>query len=378
MSSLTVRTAKLMGWTPPDGIAVPEWRVATIRKEASVSEVTTIGLDIAKNVFHAHGADERGRGVFSKRLTRAKVLDFFAAQPPCTVALEACGGAHHWARELTAQGHGVRLIPPAYVKPFVKRHKNDAVDAEAICEAAQRPSMRFVPMKSEEQQASALVFRTRDLLVRQRTQLINAIRGHLTEYGWVAPKGPSYVSMLADLLEEEMASSLPPAAVAMFRVMLDLLANLDERIADLDREINRRAREDETARRLMTIPGIGPISATALTALAPAAETFAKGRDFAAWLGLTPLQRSTGGKQRFGATSKMGERTLRRLLIIGASAVIKQASRRGAPEGSWLEQMLARKPRMLVAVALANKMARIVWALLAKGGTYRAPAAIAA
>jgi transposase len=347
-------------------------------KEASVSEVTTIGLDIAKNVFHAHGADELGRGVFSKRLTRAKVLDFFAAQPPCTVALEACGGAHHWARELRTQGHEVRLIPPAYVKPFVKRHKNDAVDAEAICEAAQRPSMRFVPVKSEEQQASALVFRTRDLLVRQRTQLINAIRGHLTEYGWVAPKGPSYVSMLGDLLEEEMASSLPAAAVAMFRVMLDLLADLDERIADLDREIDRRAREDETARRLMTIPGIGPISATALTALAPAAETFAKGRDFAAWLGLTPLQRSTGGKQRFGATSKMGERTLRRLLIIGASAVIKQASRRGAPKGSWLEQMLARKPRMLVTVALANKMARIVWALLAKGGTYRAPAAITA
>jgi transposase len=269
----------------------------------------------------------------------------------------------------------VRLIPPACIKLFAKRHKNDAVDTKALYEAAQRPSMRFVPVKSEEQQASALVFRTRDLLVRQRTQLINAIRGHLTEYGWVAPKGPSYVSMLGDLLEEEMASSLPAAAVAMFRVMLDLLADLDERIADLDREIDRRAREDETARRLMTIPGVGPISATALTALAPAAETFAKGRDFAAWLGLTPLQRSTGGKQRFGATSKMGERTLRRLLIIGASAVIKQASRRGAPEGSWLEQMLARKPRMLVTVALANKMARIVWAILAHGGVYRHPEA---
>jgi len=343
-----------------------------------VSEVTTIGLDIAKNVFHAHGADERGRGVFSKRLTRAKVLDFFAAQPPCTVALEACGGAHHWARELTTQGHEVRLIPPAYVKPFVKRHKNDAVDAEAICEAAQRPTMRFVAVKSEEQQASALVFRTRDLLVRQRTQLINAIRGHLTEYGWVAPKGASYISMLADLFEEETAASLPPAAIAMFRVMLDLLADLDERIASLDKEIELRAREDETARRLTTIPGIGPLTATALTALAPPAETFAKGRDFAAWLGLTPLQRSTGGKQKFGATSKMGERTLRRLLIIGASAVIKQASRRGAPGGSWLEGMLARKPRMLVTVALANKMARIVWALLVKSGTYRAPAAIAA
>ena len=203
-------------------------------------------------------------------------------------------------------GHEVRLIPPAYVKPFVKRQKNDAIDAEAICEAALRPSMRFVGVKSEQQQAAGLVFRTRDLLVRQRTQLINAIRGHLTEYGWVAPKGPSHVAMLGDLLEEEMASSLPEAAHAMIRLMLDLLASLNGKIAGLDQEIARRAREDEVSRRLMTIPGIGPISATAIAALAPPAETFAKGRDFAAWLGLTPLQRSTGGKQKLGATSKMG------------------------------------------------------------------------
>ncbi|PDT76527.1 IS110 family transposase [Sinorhizobium sp. BJ1] len=342
-------------------------------------EVTTIGLDIAKNVFHAYGADERGHVLFSKKLSRGKVLDFFAAQPVCTVALEACGGAHHWGRELMDMGHTVRLIPPAYVKPFVKRNKNDAVDAEAICEAAQRPNMRFVAVKSEEQQAAALVFRTRDLLVRQRTQLINAIRGHLTEYGWVAPKGPSYVAMLADLLEEEeMASSLPPAALAMIRLMLDLLPELDGRIAELDREIARRAREDAVSRRLMTIPGVGPITATAIAALAPPAETFAKGRDFAAWLGLAPLQKSTGGKQKLGAISKMGERTLRRLLIIGSMAVIKQAARRGAPKGSWLEQMLARKPRMLVAVALANKMARIVWALLMKQESYKAPAAVTA
>ena len=273
-------------------------------------------------------------------------------------------------------GHEVRLIPPAYVKPFVKRHKNDAVDAEAIGEAAQRPSMRFVAIKSEEQQAASLVFRTRDLLVRQRTQLINAIRGHLAEYGWVAPRGPSHVAMLADLLEdEEMASSLPQAARTMFRLMLDLLGDLDDKIADLDKEIARRAREDEVARRLMAIPGIGPITATAIAALAPPLETFAKGRDFAAWLGLTPLQRSTGGKQRLGATSKMGERTLRRLLIIGSSAVVLQASKRGAPKGSWLERMLAHKPRMLVTVALANKMARIVWALLTKHENYRAPVA---
>lgn len=272
-------------------------------------------------------------------------------------------------------GYEVRLIPPAYVKPFVKRHKNDAADAEAICEAAQRPTMRYVAVKSEEQQASALVFRTRDLLVRQRTQLINAIRGHLTEYGWVAPKGRSYVALLGDLLEDELGSSLPQAARDMFRVMLGSIEDLDARIADLDQEIARRAREDEIARRLMTIPGIGPITATAIAALAPPAETFTKGRDFAAWLGLTPLQKSTGGKQRLGATSKMGERTLRRLLIIGSSAVVLQASRRGAPEGSWLAKMLARKPRMLVTVALANKMARIVWALLTKEEDYKAPVA---
>jgi transposase len=223
-----------------------------------VLEVIIIGLDIAKHVFHAHGADERGRAVFSKRISRGKLLDFFAAQPSCTVALEACGGAHHWARQLIQLGHEVRLIPPAYVRPFVKRQKNDAIDAEAICEAAQRPSMRFVAVKSEQQQAAGLVFRTRDLLVRQRTQLINAIRGHLTEYGWIAPKGPSHVAMLADMIEEEeMASSLPEATHAMFRLMLDLLAGLNGKITDLDKEIARRAREDEVSCRLMTVPGIG-------------------------------------------------------------------------------------------------------------------------
>jgi transposase len=301
------------------------------------------------------------------------VLEFFAGQPRCVVALEACGGAHHWARQLTALGHEVRLIAPAYVKPFVKRNKNDALDAEAICEAAQRPNMRFVAVKSEEQQAAALVFRTRDLLVRQRTQTINAIRSHMAEYGWVAPKGPSHIAALAGLLEE-----LPEAARAMIRVMLDALDQLDRQIAGLDREIARRAREDEVSRRLMTIPGIGPLTATALAALAPPPEEFARGRDFAAWLGLVPLQHSTGGKQRLGSISKAGERTLRRLLILGSSAVVLHASRRGAPRGSWLEGMLARKPRMLVVVALANKTARIVWAVLMNKEDYRAPVVAAA
>lgn len=341
-----------------------------------MGEVTTIGLDIAKQVFHVHGADASGAMMISQRITRAKLSDFFASQPRCVVALEACGGSHHWARELKRLGHEVRLIPPAYVKPFVKRQKNDAADAEAICEAAQRPSMRFVPVKSEEQQASAVVFRARDLLVRQRTQLINALRGLLAECGWVAPKGLFHMAGLMARVEDP-ASGLPQSARAVFLVMIDSVKALSERIAALDREIARRAKEDPVARRLMTIPGIGPITATALLALAPPVETFRKGRDFAAWLGLTPLQRSTGGKQRLGAISKMGERTLRRLLIVGASAVVLQASKRGAPARSWLAQMMARKPRMLVTVALANKTARIVWALLAKGGVYRAPAVAA-
>lgn len=222
-----------------------------------MSQVTTIGLDIAKNVFHAHGADERGAADFSGKLSQARLLDFFARQPACLVAMEACSGAHHWARELIRLGHRMKLIPPVYVKPFVKRHKNDALDAEAICEAAQRPGMRFVAVKSEQQQAAGMVFRTRDLLVRQRTQIVNALRGHLAEYGWVAPRGLAQVALLADLLdEEEMASSLPDAARAMLRVMTDMLAELDDRIADLEQEIARRAREDEMARRLMTIPGI--------------------------------------------------------------------------------------------------------------------------
>lgn len=339
-----------------------------------MGEVSTIGLDLAKQVFHIHGCDAAGAAMFSKRVSRARLLSVFSAQPRCTVAMEACGGAHHWAREIEQLGHKVRLIPPAYVKPFVKRQKNDAADAEAICEAAQRPSMRFVPVKSEEQQASAVVFRARDLLVRQRTQLINALRGLLTEYGWVAPKGLVHVARMMARVEDEDCA-LPESARGVFMIMIESIRDLDRRITGLDGEITKRAREDETARRLMTIPGIGPITATALLALAPPPESFRKGRDFAAWLGLTPLQRSTGGKQKLGAISKMGERTLRRLLIIGSSAVVLQASKRGAVPGSWLAQMMARKPRMLVTVALANKTARIVWAVLARNEVYRAPAA---
>ncbi len=342
-----------------------------------MSDIITIGLDLAENVFQVHGADGAGRAVLRKKLRRTQVLAFFNQLPRCMVAMEACGGAHFWGREIGKLGHEVRLIPPAYVKPFVKRQKNDAADAEAICEAAVRPSMRFVPVKSEDVQGAAMVFRVRELLIRQRTQAINALRGHLTEFGEVVPQGAANAARLSAIIEDP-ASGLPEEARATLLVLIETKIRLDDQIAKLNAEISRRAKENEVARRLMTIPGIGPLIATALVALAPPPETFRRGRDFAAWLGLVPRQHSTGGKQRLGATTKMGERSLRRLLIIGAnSVIIKRHVHPMAGSGTWLGGMLLRKPPMLVRVALANKMARIVWALMVKSEVYRAPAAAA-
>jgi transposase len=342
-----------------------------------MSEVTTIGLDLAKNVFQVHGADSSGHAVLRKKLRRDQVLSFFSQVPPCVVAMEACGGAHFWGREIGKLGHDVRLVPPAYVKPFVKRQKNDAADAEAICEAAQRPSMRFVPVKSEETQGAAMVFRVRELLIRQRTQAINALRGHLAEFGAVVPQGAANAGRLVALVEDR-DNSLPADARGTLEVLIGTLAQLDTQIRKLDAEIARRAKESDVARRLMTVPGIGPLIATAIAVLAPPPETFRRGRDFAAWLGLVPRQHSTGGKQRLGATTKMGERSLRRLLIIGAnSVIIKRHVHKEAQPGTWLGGLLSRKPPMLVRVALANKMARIVWALMARGGVYRSPVAMA-
>ena len=290
------------------------------------------------------------------------------------VAMEACGGAHFWGREIGKLGHDVRLIPPAYVKPFVKRQKNDAADAEAICEAAQRPTMRFVAVKSEETQGAAMVFRVREILIRQRTQVINALRGHLTEFGQVVPQGAANASRLIAIVEDP-DNGLPANARPTLTVLITALAHLEAEIGKLDAEIGRRAKENDVARRLMTIPGIGPLIATAIAVLAPPPETFRKARDFAAWLGLVPRQHSTGGKQRLGATTRMGERSLRRLLIIGAnSVIIKRHVHAAAKPGTWLGGMLTRKPPMLVRVALANKMARIVWALMARGDVYKAPA----
>jgi transposase len=333
-------------------------------------------LDLAKHVFQVHGASASGAVLFRKKLRRNQVLTFFAGLTPCRVAMEACASAHHWGRAIGELGHEVRLIPPAYVKPFVKRQKNDMADAEAICEAAQRPTMRFVAVKSETKQAAAVIFRTRDLLVGQRTQVINALRGHLGEYGLIAPQGPSHVERLI-MQVEDPESGIPEAARTCLLRLVDVLRRVQTEIAELDKEIAARAKADGVARRLMTIPGIGPLIATAIEALAPDSETFRSGRDFAAWVGLTPVQRSTGGKERLGRTSRMGERSLRRLLIIAASGLVRWAKRKGAPAGSWLGRMLARKPPMLVIVALANKNARVAWALLTKGGIYRAPAVTA-
>ena len=342
-----------------------------------MSELSIIGLDLAKNVFQAHGAGSDGSVVFRRRLSRQQVLTFFAGQPCCTVAMEACASAHHWGRAMAALGHEVKLIPPAYVKPFVKRQKNDAADAEAITEAASRATMRFVAVKTEAQQAAAMAYRTRDLLVRQRSQIVNALRGHLAEYGVVAPVGLVHVGRLEALIEGE-EGVVPEPVKSLAKMLLMQAAGLTEQIDLIEKQIRRRVHDDAAAKRLMTIPGIGPISATAITTFAPPAETFTKGRDFAAWVGLTPRQHSTGGKERLGRTSKMGQRDIRRLLIIGAMAVVRWAARKGAPEGTWLARMLAKKPRMLVAVALANRMARVAWALLRKEEDYKDPAVVAA
>ncbi len=309
-----------------------------------MEEISMIGLDLAKNVFQVHGADRTGHPVLRKKLRRGQVLEYFAKLPHCAVAMEASASAHYWGREIGRLGHDVRLIPPAYVKPFVKRQKNDMADAEAICEAASRPAMRFVAVKSEETQASAMVLRARELLVRQRTHLINALRGHLGELGQVAPQGAANIRKLVALVASG-DSAIPDVARECLERLISMLNQLDGQIKELDVEM---------ARRLMTVPGIGPLIATALVALAPPPETFRRGRDFAAWLGLVPRQHSTGGKQRLGATTKMGERSLRRLLIIGANSVVMWRARNRTRTDPWLDRLIERKPPLLVRVALAN------------------------
>ena len=338
-----------------------------------MEEVSIIGVDLAKNVFQLHGASAGGAVLFRKKLSRPQFARFMAEHPPCIVAMEACAGAHHWAREMTRHGHQVRLIAPHYVKPFVKRQKNDVADAEAIVEAALRPTMRFVEPKTADQQARAVVFRTREQLLKQRTEAINALRGHLYEFGHVAPVGIGYLPRLAEVIDDPK-SDLPGLARDICRLALEQIAYVTARIDALKGTIATMSKEATMPRRLQTMPGVGPIGALAIETFAPPMDQFRRGRDFAAWLGLVPRQHSSGGKQRLGKTSKMGQRDIRRLLVTGAMAVIRWAVRRGAPTGSWLARMLERKPRMVVAVALANKMARGIWAMLTRGEDYRDPA----
>jgi transposase len=301
------------------------------------------------------------------------VLAFFARLAPCLVGMEACATAHHWARELAKLGHRVRLIPPAYVKPYVRRGKNDAADAAAICEAVTRPSMRFVAVKAVDQQAALMAHRSRDLLIRQRTQLANALRGHLAELGLVAAQGREGLATLIGLVEAPAAGTLPPGCRAALRPLVGQLASLQQQIAALDKVIRAQHRASAASRRLETIPGIGVIGATAIAATITDPSVFKSGRDLAAWIGLVPRQNSSGGKARLGGISKQGDRTLRRLLVAGASAVLRHA-RSHPDKHPWLIQLLARRPAKVAVVALANKMARIAWAVLVRGETYRAPA----
>ena len=332
-----------------------------------------IGVDLAKSVFQVHGATLTGEVLFRRRLPRGQFLRFMGGQPPAVVVLEACGSAHHWARELAAQGHEVKLIAPQYVRPFVKRQKNDAADAEAIVVAAQRPEMRFVEPKTPDQQARAVLFRARERLVHQRTELVNALRAVLYEYGQAVPAGVAQLRHIETIVNDPDIA-LPDLVRDECRDLLAQIAEKSARIEAKTKTIAGLAEESDTARRLQTMPGVDLMTALAAEAFAPAMTTFRCGRDFAAWLGLVPRQFSSGGKERLGRVSKAGQVDIRRLLIIGAMACVSWAGRRPPGPGSWLGRMLARKPRMLVAIAMANKMARRIWAMLTKQEDYRDPA----
>jgi transposase len=333
-------------------------------------QVTTIGLDIAKNVFQVHGIDSDEKVVVRKQLRRGQVMRSFQELSPCLVGLEACATAHYWARELTKFGHEVRLMPARDVKAYVKRNKNDAADAEAICEAVRRPTMRFVRVKSAAQQAQLMQHRARDLLMRQRTQLINALRAHMAELGVTAPQGREGLKQLLAIIANDEDTRLPVDARASLIVLAAQLEAMQTMIGSLERRIVARHRANPDSKRLQTIPGVGVIGATAIAATVTDPAAFRSGRDFAAWIGLVPRQDSTGGKPRLGPISKQGDRYLRRILVVGAVSMLRRAKLN--PERyPWVTRLLARRPFKVVAIALANKMARVAWALLAKGGTYR-------
>jgi transposase len=340
--------------------------------------ITTIGLDIAKSVFQVHGVDAQGKAVIRRQLKRRAVLAFFEKLPPCLIGIEACTSSHHWSRELKALGHTVRLMPPAYVKPYVKRQKNDAADAEAICEAVTRSNMRFVPTKTVEQQSCLMLHRARHLFIRQQTAVINSIRAHLAEFGIVAPVGRKGVEELLGVVADSNDDRLSEVARVCLAALGAQLRRLKEQILEFDRMIMAWHRSDETSRRLRYIPGVGPMLATALVASVADPKAFRSGRNFSAWIGLVPKQHSSGGKDRLGSISKQGDRYLRGLFVAGALSVIRYAKIRGTKHRPWLTALLARKPTKVAAIALANKLARMAWAMMARGERYRNPVALAA
>lgn len=335
-----------------------------------MTETYLVAIDLGKRHFQVCATDETGKTLFNRAFSRQKLQEFLDKLPACIVAMEACATSHHWGRIGLAAGHEVRLIPPIYVKPFVKRQKNDAADAEAIAEAARRPNLRFVAVKSAEHQARAVTFRTHQCFVKQRTQLINALRGHLAEFGVIAPGGATNVKQLEQAIREE-GTDLPTVVREMARFYLEQIAALTIRIDELVQQLQLASRTDSFLRRLCTVPGVGPVTAGAIAAFAPDLRTFSHGRNFAAWLGLVPKQHSSGGKTRLGGMSRMGQEDIRKLLIVGAMSCIRWICRRGTNPDNWLGRLLARKPRMVAAVALANKMARAIWAMVVKQQDYR-------
>jgi transposase len=340
--------------------------------------VSTVGLDIAKSVFQVHCVDAADQVVIRRQLKRRYVLAFFQKLPPCLIGIEACASSHYWSRELQAPGHTVRLMPAACVKPYVKRQKNDATDAEAICEAVTRANMRFVETKMPEQQSCLMLHRTRHLLIRQQTAVINAIRAHFAEFGIVAPLGRLGVEALLGVVADPKGKRVPEVARACLAALGAQLRVLKKQILEFDRMINAWYRSSETSKRLDEIPGVGPALATALVASVADPRAFRSGRDFSAWIGLVPRQHSSGGKDKLGSISKQGDRYLRRLFTAGALAVIRYAKIHGTKHRPWLAALLARRPTKVAAIALANKLARMAWAMMAKGECYKEPVALAA